>query len=253
MKLFVRRIFKHRLVIKFKNIIVQDLQIILERLSPLMFFENRYSVMRDKFLSDSQGVLHLGASFGQEAQLYESKNLKVIWIECIPEMIKLLRENIANFEKQIVIEALLSDRHGDERVFFLSSNTLQSSSLFPFDDQYSKVSGLVMVDSLKLKSKRLDKVLNYKSLKDYNYWVVDLQGAELEALRGAGRLLDLCLVLDIEISLCEIYRNGTRFDELDSFLKRQGFTLATIPPRGYHGMVVYVRTSFPKADLIHNF
>jgi FkbM family methyltransferase len=54
---------------------------------------------------------------------------------------------------------------------------------------------------------------------------LDVQGAELAVLRGAGALLDGVRALDLEIEFNPIYRGQPLFHEIDGFLREQGFVL----------------------------
>ena len=232
----------------FKRFLIQFTSKIMRKHAPYILNEIDYLELRELFLSNSLGVLHLGASYGQEAEFYSSKNLEVIWVECIPEMFKALSDNIKNIDNQRAFQALLSEEHGRQRLFMLSSNKLQSSSLYPFDMKYSMDSGLAMKETLLLKTKRLDRMFNRKELKQFNYWVVDVQGAELEVLKGAGNLLNLCNILEVEVSTFPVYQQGTTYEGLELFLREKGFTPVNYPPHPFHGMVIFVRTSQMVSD-----
>ena len=52
------------------------------------------------YLRKVRGVIHVGASEGQERDLYAAFGLNVIWIEPIPEVFQVLRDNIAELQTQ---------------------------------------------------------------------------------------------------------------------------------------------------------
>lgn len=54
---------------------------------------------------------------------------------------------------------------------------------------------------------------------------LDVQGAELAVLRGAGALLDGVRALDLEVEFNPIYSGQPLFSEIDAFLREQGFVL----------------------------
>jgi FkbM family methyltransferase len=54
---------------------------------------------------------------------------------------------------------------------------------------------------------------------------LDVQGAELAVLRGAGGLLDRVRALDLEVEFNPIYRGQPLFGEIDAFLRERGFVL----------------------------
>jgi FkbM family methyltransferase len=54
---------------------------------------------------------------------------------------------------------------------------------------------------------------------------VDTQGTELDVLRGAGRLLDNALAVELEVGFVQLYLGQPLFADVDCFMRQQGFTL----------------------------
>lgn len=54
---------------------------------------------------------------------------------------------------------------------------------------------------------------------------IDVQGAALKVLRGAGDCLDEVLLVEVEVEFCEMYRGGALFGDVDQLLRRRGFDL----------------------------
>ena len=52
----------------------------------------------------------------------------------------------------------------------------------------------------------------------YNHWVLDLQGSELLALKGAKNSLQYCNSLTIEVSRGEVYKNSAQYEDIINFL-----------------------------------
>jgi hypothetical protein len=71
---------------------------------------------------------------------------------------------------------------------------------------------------------------------------VDTQGTELDVLRGAGRLLDSAIAVELEVEFIPQYLGQSLFSDIDIFMRQQGFTL-----RGLKR--TYWRT---KADHVHS-
>jgi hypothetical protein len=57
---------------------------------------------------------------------------------------------------------------------------------------------------------------------------LDVQGFELEILKGGSRALDASEVVILETSILEYNRGGPLFDEVVSFMKRAGFLVYDI-------------------------
>jgi FkbM family methyltransferase len=58
----------------------------------------------------------------------------------------------------------------------------------------------------------------------YNILVMDLQGNELQALKGSGNLLDHIDCIYTEVNFREMYKECVLIDELDSYLTGFGFS-----------------------------
>ena len=59
---------------------------------------------------------------------------------------------------------------------------------------------------------------------------LDVQGAELQALQGARKLLETTKVVYLEVSFVPIYKEGPLFGEIDAFLSRCGYRRHAIYP-----------------------
>jgi len=65
---------------------------------------------------------------------------------------------------------------------------------------------------------------------------LDVQGAELAVLRGAGPLLDTVRVLDLEVEFNPIYRGQPLFADVDAFLRERGFSLWRLGELTHYGL-----------------
>jgi hypothetical protein len=98
-----------------------------------------------------------------------------------------------------------------------------------------------MSKTLTLSTTRLDTLFNKNKLSscDYDFWIVDLQGAELLALQGAGELLKSCIAIYIEISKVEIYKGGVLWSELLKWLASKGFIPLWQPENAHDDVLFY--------------
>ena len=79
------------------------------------------------------------------------------------------------------------------------------------------------------------------NLRNYDHWIVDLQGAELHTLRGAKKNLKFCNSLSVEISKKNFYERGsTSWNELKKFLYNNNFNLI-LEPQEDHCDVLFIR------------
>jgi len=177
--------------------------------------------IEDRLISRAGGILHIGAHFGQEAKRYSLLNVPVLWIEANPETYDVLIRTISHLPNQSARNFLLGDVDDTDVVFHLTSNDSASSSIL--QPKYETSKHFQLVGDLVLKMHRLDSVLTEVEAAKYRHWVIDVQGAELLVLTGAGDLLNHCQSLLIEAKRESFYQNGVPFHEIKDFLIRHGF------------------------------
>ena len=173
---------------------------------------------------NSSGIVHMGAHRGTEAPIYDWLHKKTIWIEANPIVFDDLKDNVCQFINQKAYNFLLYDEDNKEVNFNISNNDSASSSVYDFGEK-SLSMNLKMISKLKLNSKKFDTLVEeiLLDISDYNFWILDLQGAELLALKGAKQSLKKCKSILIEISKEEYYINGAKWKELKYFLNEFGF------------------------------
>ena len=179
----------------------------------------------DKYGIKVSGILHLGAHQAEEAPDYCDIGVtNVIWIEGNPELMPVLCEELKKYPGQKAFNVLISDKEGDE-VEFKVANNFQSSSILDLGTHKDHHPGISVHHVLKLKTHRLDKYFdeNNISIAGYNFLNIDLQGAELLALRGLGSKLDGFDYIYTEINVGEVYVGCETLYQLDKFLSAQGF------------------------------
>lgn len=172
-----------------------------------------------------RGVLHLGASTGQEAEEYEKHGITdVIWVEAIPEVFRHLVSHVAPL-KHRCFNACLGDTDGKEVLFNVASNQGQSSSYLKFGTHATAHPNVTFTKSFKTNTIRVDTLLSRSPVKFEGPWFlnVDLQGAELLALRGMGELLYHFDWAYIEVNEKPLYIGCPLLPEMDDFMIKSGF------------------------------
>lgn len=192
--------------------------------------------VREFFLLQSHGILHIGAHEGQEAKMYNRRNKAVIWVEAVPRHFEKLSKNIKQFRNQIAFNAMLSDQCKTSRDFFITSNNGESSSLYPLAKNEYWV-GLENSEVCKLPSQRLDCLFSEPEIQKFDYWIVDVQGAEIEVLKGAGDLIRFCRYLQVEISQEKFYIGGADFQDVKLFLESQSFVPLWLPSQPHEEII----------------
>jgi len=200
--------------------------------------------IRKSLLINSSYVFHIGAHYGQEASYYEELNLEVFWVEASLIPFNVLKKNLKKFKNQKAFKALLGDKNGLKVEFHNASNDA-SSSIFRFGKDHN-YKNLTMISSQEIDMVRMDKLFSYKTLKRFSYWCIDVQGAELLVLKGAGKLIRIPNVIEIEVSTREEYAGAPSFEDLDVFLQDHGFIPLWVPRINSHENIIYIRLNKPK-------
>lgn len=192
-----------------------------------------------KNIHKCRGIIHMGAHRGTEAAVYDWLNKKTLWIEADPEIFIDLKINISQFINQRAFNTVLYNKNDALIDFFISDNDGASSSLFKFGE---KSRDLKMINKKKLKTTTLDSLLkkNLIDPQEYNFWVIDLQGAEFLALEGAKNSLKFCDSILIEISKDEHYINGAKWLDIKKFLNDNNF-YNSIEPQKPHQDVLFLK------------
>jgi FkbM family methyltransferase len=227
---------KHRI----KKLVYSSLTKVIKHFFEIEDFEAKHIEVKNNLLGNCSGVIHIGASTGQERDFYAEKDLNVIWVECIPEVYLQLLENISKYEKQEARNLLLGSKQNTVK-FFLTSNDFMSSSIYKINKNFPQASLLQEVGEVTLEMHRFDQIFKLSDLNNFDYWVLDVQGAELDVLVGMGELLAACKILEVEISTFPLYMHAPLFEEVKDFLYGKGFIEVINPPKKYHGNLLFTR------------
>jgi FkbM family methyltransferase len=202
----------------------------------------------NRFGFEPKGIIHVGAHVGSELSEYIALHpALLVWVEADPKTFELLKENVGaagiSGIRQIVINALITDEDGVECEFYRFSNAGGSSSIFHetplLRDTWPGLQETGEV--LRLPSRRLETVLAEQKISpgQTDVLVLDLQGAELMALKGAGPFLGSAQFLCVEVSEAEFYLGGALADDIEDFLTALGFERIT--PLMRHADVIFRR------------
>ena len=179
----------------------------------------------DEFLKYISGVIHVGANDGEEASLYQKRDLSVIWIEAIPSMLDLLKSNIAQFPKQRAITALVTDKEDQTYQFNIANNLGKSSSIYDFKDHKNIWPDVGYQESITLSSTTLTRLIAQESIdmSHYQALVMDTQGSELLILMGAIPLIPFLQYIKVEVADFEIYEGCCQLKDINEFMHQHGF------------------------------
>jgi len=167
-------------------------------------------------------VIHIGADWGQEASSYAAHGLSVTWIEAREAVMPRLTEHLSHFSDQRAFHATLSDGVQD-RAFYIASNG-QSSSIYPMALHALRFPEVSMVDQHQCTTTTLDALVAEHGIQTTDTaLVMDVQGAELDVLKGASEALRHVCYIKAEAADFNSYEGGAQLAEIDDYLKAKGF------------------------------
>lgn len=186
-------------------------------------------------------VVHVGAHEAEERHLYLDLNLTPrIWIEAQPNLATALSAKFKSPEDRVVQGAAWSER-GMSFDFNISSNS-ESSSVLEFGTHSENYPDITYVQTVEVNSIVLEDVLS--ELESVTLLNLDIQGAELQALRGAGRELTKVKAVYTEVNFEEVYKDCALIGELDEYLQEFGFKrILTFHNQGGWGDALYLNVN----------
>lgn len=199
-------------------------------LIPLDYLVLKYSL---KFT----GIIHVGAHECEEAVVYEKyiTNDKVVWIEALPDKVEFCR---ARFPGVLIENAVVSDCV--ESVVFHRADNGQSSSFLEFGTHLIQHPGTHYVSEFEVMTQRLDSILE-KYTVPFNFVNLDIQGAELRALKGMESYLNSIQYVYTEVNSDHVYKECCLITELDEYLESFGFKRVETSWCGRWGDAFYIK------------
>lgn len=200
--------------------------------------------LRDRYGVVPRGVLHLGAHLGEEAPAYADAGVeRVLWVEGNPDLMPGLQAAISPYPAQRAVQAVISDEDGQDVVLHVASFTM-SSGILPMTGHHRHYPSIVEVGQQRAISITADTLLRREGEDGHPYDManIDLEGAELLALRGMPNLLPTLKWIYMEVYFEELHAGDGMIDSVDSFLGDRGFSrVATENTQRGWGDALYVR------------
>ena len=196
-----------------------------------------------KFDLKIKGVLHIGAHTCEEYKYYKKAGLNesnMIWVEGNPEIYNKLK---ALYPKRMIYHCVASNEDNKDVMFYVANNG-QSSSILELGTHKKHHPYVRYVKSIKQKTKTIKTLYkeNNINVKLANFLNIDIQGAELLALKGMGDLLKNFEYLYLEVNNEKIYKDCALIGEIDNYVKNYGFErVATSMTRFNWGDALYIK------------
>lgn len=177
-------------------------------------------------------IIELGARDCKETLLFEENypNANILTFECNPATLPLCRERVSGRSRITLFEKAVSNTNGKVSFYPINSEKTETtwadgnpgaSSLFRASGKYP-VEKYVQ-DKIEVDVVTLDTVLTLKSIDEVDVLWMDIQGAELMALKGFEKHIQKVKVIHTEVEFMEIYTNQPLAEEIKDFLMAHNF------------------------------
>jgi FkbM family methyltransferase len=176
-------------------------------------------------------IIDVGGSTGFTALKFSEAfpMMNVFVFEPLKESFQKLIGNIGGHPNIIAINKAVGNFSGISKIKVL--NQISSSSLLEINNEYSSETAVsefhkigveeILIDTLDNLIPKDDGVLILK---------IDVQGYEMEVLKGAEKTLSKTQIILIEVSNHEGYINSSKYYEIDAYLRSKEFILFDIFP-----------------------
>ncbi len=208
-----------------------------------------FEALLKKYKNNINGFIQVGAHVGQQVNSFlKIKNNAIYLFEPNKQALEELKryEN----EPRVKIFNFGLGNANTKLQFYISSNKQGVSSSFLKPDLHEKY-----FPEVKFQKKEIVEIKKFSSLENINanFLVIDVQGYEIEVLKGfEDKIKDIDFIFS-EISLVNFYENNTLISDLDSFLNDKGFLriktylISNVPM----GDAFYVRKKFLSTPKIY--
>lgn len=183
------------------------------------------SKLHKKYNFNVTGVCHVGAWKAKEISTYrrEFGNVPVTFIEANKRLETHIVDSISGFtnvDYRMVaagshsgVGSLSLDKSGGRRG--------QSSSLLKPKEHLKRYPRIKFDIPSEVRVYPLDEIMEGK---DFNFLNIDVQGYELEVLRGAVKCLENVYSIIVEVNRGELYEDCPMVNDVDNFLSGFGFS-----------------------------
>jgi FkbM family methyltransferase len=169
-----------------------------------------------------KGVIHIGAHFGEENRVYDALNIaQRIFFEPLDSNFSVLTARLNG--RFPAIKKALGAENKKITMYVEKENRGQSSSILKPALHLTQYPNIKFGFTQVVEMARLDDL--GLDLNKYNFISIDVQGYELEVMKGAQKTLGHIDYIVSEINRAELYEKCAKVGELVEFLAPYGFKL----------------------------
>jgi FkbM family methyltransferase len=173
-----------------------------------------------KYQVKIKGLIHVGAHYGQEYEIYQKLGIaNLIFFEPLSQNFEILKTHLA--DKAQLVQKALGNENKKVKMYMESANNGMSSSILKPQKHLEQYPQIIFDQEEIVEMVRLDDFLSEKQ--KYNFLTIDVQGYELEVLKGSQEMLTYISGILTEVNRDELYENCVQIEQLDDFLDLYNF------------------------------
>lgn len=189
-----------------------------------------------------KGILHIGANRGEEAPVYLELGVsKQMWFEANPYLFDRLSDTLKDNLSALAYNYCIGDKEGEPVILHEANNQGQSSSILALGTHKQQHPDVHYVRDIPVTMRRIDSLIPLEVMMEYDFLNIDIQGAELMALRGMGDHLKYIKWAYIEVNKAKVYEGCPLVEDIDSYLAGFGFKRVETKWIGNWGDALYIK------------
>ena len=199
----------------------------------------RFSDIVKKYNMNINGIIHIGAHYGEEIVDYINEGIQnLILFEPLSDNFDILHENSQNLNANIEAYQVALGSEPGEATMYVSDNEKQSSSILKPKVHLSHHPDVKFPSKEEVEVHLLDEY----DCHNYNFLNMDVQGYELEVLKGGSETLKHVDYVYCEVNRDEVYENNAYIEELDEYLGNYNMgRVETVWSGGIWGDALYIK------------
>lgn len=187
----------------------------------ISFFLSEISKYFD--LNNIKVIFDIGSLNGIESVYFSQflPNSSIYSFEANPNSVKLVESNQINYPNTRCINKAVSNYVGKSTFYLSNSNVGASSLLKPIGGPAG-----TSYDTIDIEVTTIEEFSKENNIESVDVIWMDLQGNELNALKGMGDMLFDVKAICSEIGLIPYYENHTLYNDIYDYLKLYGFEIS---------------------------
>ena len=204
-------------------------------------------------------IFEIGACEGEDSIKYSRlfKNASIYAFEPLPQNIERAKKNISDHQvKNVTIYNKALSLKPGTATFYVSDGRPETAPESDWDygnksssllqpDKHNEMAPFITFDKkIEVETITLQDFCSEQHIKSINYIHMDVQGAEMMVLHGAGDYISAIKAIWIEVSNVHLYKDQPLAKDIDSFLTKNNFVLTKDCLEGMQGDRLYISKTF---------